>query len=156
MREQVQAQDWTAGPVKVALILDDDVTGSGALQRTLGSLGYEARVMTDASAALDSLRTSVEPMALFFDVEARGATLDGQSYAFLIGALLGDPSLAQRHVFAVISSTADDVDLALGKTLNRLGAPVFDKPCAPRALEAFLTLARGRLTPPAQPEAATI
>lgn len=151
-----QEQDWAAGPVKVVLILDDDVAGRGALRRTLDSLGYEARVMSDAGAALDALRTSVEPIALFFDVEARGATLDGQGYARLIGALLEDPPLAQRHVFAVISSTADDVDLTLGRTLNRLGAPVFDKPCSPHALEAYLALARGRAMEPALSPVATI
>ena len=156
MREQIQVRDWAAEPVKVALILDNDTAGSSALQRTLDTLGYDARVITDADAALDALRASAEPVALFFDVEARGATLDGQSYAFLIGALLEDQSLAQRHVFAVISASADDVDMALGKLLNRLGAPLFDKPCAPRALEAYLALARGRVASQPQSEVATI
>lgn len=153
---QYSIRDRMTGPVTLALILDDDVAGSDALRQTLGVLGYEARVMTDADAALDMLRMSPTPIAMFFDVEAYGATLDGHSYAFLIGALLGDPALAHRHIFAVISSTADDVEWALGKALDRLGAPVFSKPCAASALETYLTMARKREIPPAPPEVATI
>lgn len=144
------------GPVTVALILDDDAAGSEELRRTLGALGYEAHVITDTDAALDALRVSDTPMAVFFNVEAHGATLDGHGYAFLIGALLGDPALAHRHIYAVISSTADDVEWALGKALDRLDAPVFRKPCAATALETYLALARGRPMPPASPEVATI
>jgi CheY-like chemotaxis protein len=144
------------GPITVALILDDDAASSEALRRMLAALGYEAHVITDADAALDALRVSDTPMAVFFDVEAHGATLDGHSYAFLIGALLGDPALAHRHIYAVISSTADDVEWALGKALDRLGAPVFRKPCAATALETYLALARGRPVPPVAPEIAAI
>lgn len=144
------------GPVKVALILDDDAAGSDTLRQTLGSLGYEARVMSDADAAIEMLRANVDPVAMFFNVEAYGATLDGRSYAFLIGALLEDPALARRHIYAVISSTADDVEWTLGRALDRLGAPVFRKPCAATVLETFLTLSRGRMAPPPSPEVATI
>ncbi|HEU0027269.1 MAG TPA: hypothetical protein VFQ25_09155 [Ktedonobacterales bacterium] len=153
---QDSTRDRAEGPVTVALILDDDTAGSGALRQTLSALGYEARVAPDADAALDTLRMSAAPMALFFNVEAHGATLDGHSYAFLIGALLGDPALARRHIYAVISSTADDVEWALGKALDRLGAPIFHKPCGASALETYLALAGGRPIPPASPEVATI
>ncbi len=148
---QDSMRDQAAGPVKVALILDDDAAGSGALRHTLVTLGYDARVMTDAEAALDALRASAEPVALFFSVEAYGATLDGQSYTYLIGTLLEDPALAQRHIYAVISYTADDVEWALGKALDRLNAPVFPKPCSASALETYLALVRGRMAPPPPP-----
>jgi CheY-like chemotaxis protein len=153
---QDSIRDRVEGPVTEALILDDDAAGSEDLRRTLGALGYDAYVITDANAALDTLQVSDAPMAVFFNVEAHGSTLDGHSYAFLIGALLGDPSLAHRHIYAVISSTADDVEWALGKALDRLGAPVFRKPCAATALATYLALARGRPIPPTAPEIATI
>ncbi len=153
---QDSMRDLAAGRVKAALILDDDVTESGKLRRLLDTLGYDARVMTDANAALDALHASAEPIAVFFDVEAYGETLDGQGYTFLIGALLEDPELARRHIYAIISSTADDVEWALGKALDRLNAPVFSKPCAATAVETYLALARGRMIPPPPPEIATI
>jgi CheY-like chemotaxis protein len=149
-------QDQAVGPVKIVLILDDDAVGSEALQHTLDTLGYRTRVMSDADAALDTLRTSPEPVALFFDVEAPGGTLDGQSYTVLIGKLLEDETLASRHIYAVISSSAGEVEWALGKALDRLGAPVFSKPCAATALETYLALARGRMRPPSPPVVATI
>lgn len=154
MRDTIREQ--AAGPVKMALILDDDAAGSGALRRTLDALGYQVGVMTNANAALDALRASEEPVAVFFDVEAYEATLDGRGYAFLIGALLEDPELAHRHIFAVISSTADDVEWTLGKALDRLDAPVFSKPCSASALETFLIVAHGRVVPTPLPEVTTI
>jgi hypothetical protein len=149
--DSIDSIQYQTRPVKVALILDNDPTGSGALWQTLNALGYEARVVSDVDVALDTLRASEEQAAVFFNVEAYGATLDGQSYAFLIGALLSDSELAHRHIYAVISATADDVEWALGKALDRLGAPVFRKPCPATAIEAYLTLAGGKTPPSSVP-----
>jgi CheY-like chemotaxis protein len=134
-----------ADSVRLALILDDDPAGGPALRRALGAMGYEARLMTDASAALDVLRANTETVAVFFDVEAYGETLDGEDYACVIGALLREPALAQRHIYGVISSTADDVETALGKTLARLGTPVFSKPFDVATLAGYLAQARHRM-----------
>lgn len=133
-----------AGPVKLALILDDDITAREALRHTLATLGYEARFATDVDAALDALRTSTDTVALFFDVEAYEETLDGRGYASLIGSLLEDSTLAHQHLFAAISSTPDDVEWTLGKALARLNAPIFSKPCAADTIEAYLAAARGQ------------
>lgn len=127
--------------VKTALILDDDSSEDNALRRMLGELGYETQVVTDASEALDVLRASADPIALLFDVEAYEETLDGRGYVTLIGALLEDPALAQRHIFAAISSSPEEVEWTLGKALARLHTPIFGKPCA-ATLEAYLTARR--------------
>lgn len=129
------------GPAKVALILDDDSASSTGLQVALAQLGYHAQVMRDEGEALATLRASASPIAMFFNVEAPGQTLDNQSYVRVIGALLEDDALARRHIYAVISDTADDVELTLGKALRRLGAPVFGKPCEAASMEAYLTIA---------------
>lgn len=147
----------TVGSAKVALILDDDSASSTALQVALAELGYHAQVMRDAEAALATLRASVSPVAMFFNVEAPGETLDDHSYVRVIGALLEDETLARRHIYAVISDTADDVELTLGKALRRLGAPIFCKPCEAAPMEAYLTIASARaISTPVPPVTATI
>ncbi|HEX9035417.1 MAG TPA: response regulator [Ktedonobacterales bacterium] len=133
-----------AAPVTVVYILDDDRAAGEALRGTLGALGYQVTALSDAAMTLAALRASEERAALFFAVEAYGETLDGQGYASLIGALLEDPALARRHVFAVISSSAEDVDWTLGKALARLNTPVFSKPCDAATLDAFLSVAHAR------------
>lgn len=136
-----------ADPMRMAIILDDNGASSERLRRTLGALGYQAQVVTDASVALRALRASAAPLAVFFNVEAYGETLDGESYVSMIGALLNDPELARRHLYAVISSTADDVEVTLGKTLARLETPILGKPCDPATLAAHLARTRAERAP---------
>jgi CheY-like chemotaxis protein len=136
-------RDQPARPITKALILDDDARARSVLRQTLVSLGLEAQEMSDGEAALDIMRASPAPLALFFSVEAHGETLDGQGYISIIGALLKNPELARQHICAVISSTADEVEWALGKTLARLDVPVLGKLCAAGALESYLTRAQG-------------
>lgn len=135
-------QNQSARFPKTAIILDDDMNASAALRHMLQALGYETQALVDAHVALDTLRASIEPVALFFDVEAYGETLDGRGYASLIGALLAEPALARKHIFAITSSTADDVEWALGKVLDRLDMPVFSKPYDAFTIESYLALAR--------------
>lgn len=126
---------------KTAIVLDDDSRASATLRRMLQTLGYETQALTDALVALDAVRASDEPVALFFDVEAYGETLDGRGYSSLIGALLADPALTRKHVFAITSATADDVEWTLGKVLDRLDMPVFSKPYDAFSIESYLTFA---------------
>ncbi len=128
-------------PVKVVYILDEDRGASEALCDLLARSGYQTRMLGATAEALAALRASDGPCALFFNVEAYGQTLDGRGFASLIGALLEDPALARSHIFAVISSTPEDVEWALGKLLARLGAGVIGKPCDACTIEAYLTLA---------------
>ncbi len=139
-------QNQSVRSTKTAIILDDDVNASAALRQVLQALGYETQALTDAHVALDTLRSSIEPVALFFDVEAYGETLDGRGYASLIGALLAEPALARKHVFAITSATADDVEWTLGKVLDRLDMPVFSKPYDAFTIESYLALAREPMT----------
>ena len=137
--------------VKRTIILDEDLIGGEMLRRLLNVLGYESFVMTGMSAALDVLRASAEPLAVFFDVEAYGETLDGASYTCLIGALLNEPALAQRHIYSVISSSADDVEAALGKTLAHLNIPVLSKPCDAQTIAGLLARAQPSMAPQPTP-----
>lgn len=136
--------DSLPAPVKAVFILDEDSTASAALRKELAQLGYPAKTFDNASEALDALRASDECAVLLFDVEAYGETLGGRGFPSLIGALLQDPALLHSHHFAVISSTPDDVWWALGKSLERLGAPIFSKPCCASTLEGYLALADTR------------
>lgn len=141
---------------KTAIVLDDDIRASATLRRMLQTLGYETQALTDAGVALDTVRASEKPVALFFDVEAYGETLDGRGYSSLIGVLLADPALARKHVFAITSATADDVEWTLGKVLDRLDMPVFSKPYDAFSIESYLTLARQPLMQPASEFTPTI
>jgi hypothetical protein len=132
--------DTLLAPVKVVFILDEDTTASAALREEFARLGYPAQTFDNASEALDALRASDECAVLFFDVEAYRETLDGRGFASLIGALLQDPALLRSHHFAAISSTPDEVGWALGKALERLGAPILSKPCCSSTLEGYLAL----------------
>jgi hypothetical protein len=133
-------------PVQTVYILDEDVAASETLCAALTRHGYRARALADAAEALATLRASDELCALFFNVEAYGKTLDGRGFASLIGALLEDPALARSHVFAVISSTPEEVEWALGKLLAHLNARVFEKPCGAAAIDTYLSLASGRIS----------
>ncbi len=139
-------QNQSVRIAKMAIILDDDNNASAALRQMLQALGYETQALADAHMALDALRASIEPVALFFDVEAYGETLDGRGYASLIGALLAEPTLARKHIFAITSATADDVEWTLGKILDRLDMPVFSKPYDAFTIESYLALAREPMT----------
>ena len=143
------------GPVKMALILDDDLTAREALRHTLDTLGYQTQVASDVDVALDVLRASADTIALFFDVEAYEATLDGRDYVSLIGSLLEDRTLAHKHIFAVISSTPEDVEWTLGKALARLNITILRKPCAAPTIEAYLAMARGQLASDRLPQIAS-
>lgn len=136
--------DSLPAPVKVVFILDEDTAASAALREELAWRDYRVQTFDDASEALDALRASDDGSAMLFDVEAYGATLDGRGFASLIGVLLRDPALARSHYFAVISSTPDEVNGALGKTLERLGAPIFRKPCVAASIEGYLAFADRR------------
>lgn len=141
-------------PVQTVYILDEDAAASEALCAALIRDGYRAQALGDAVEALATLRASDDPCALFFEVEAYGATLDGRGFASLIGALLQDPALARSHILAVMSSTPDDVEWTLGKSLARLGARVIGKPCDISRIEALLALAGERIVQPTEPEIA--
>lgn len=143
-------------PVTTVYILDEDTQASEALCVALRRHGYRAQTLTSAAGALAMLRASRDVCALFFNVEAYGKTLDGRGFASLIGALLEDQALALAHIIAVISSTPEDVEWTLGKSLARLGARIIGKPCAASTIEAYVMLASGPLAQAPTPETALL
>ena len=138
--------------VKRSIILDEDRTGGELLRGMLNALGYESFLLTSVRSALGALRASAEPFAVFFDVEAYDETLDGEGYACLIGALLNEPALAQRHIYCVVSSSAGDVEAVLGKTLARLSIPILSKPCDTQTIAGLLARAQPRVAPLPMPQ----
>jgi hypothetical protein len=95
-------------------------------------------ISDDLDVALDVIRASAEPLAVFFDVEAPHETLAGDDFAGLIGSLLNERALVSKHIFAAISRMPRDVEITLGKVLNRLEIPLFAKPCDVVAIEHHL------------------
>lgn len=154
------AQEWPPqASMKRALILDRDVSGNARLRWALSELGYQVEMAEDLNAALSAIRASAEPLAVFFNIEAPRETLDGEDFADMLGALLSERALRNQHIFAAISNTPLDVEMILGKILDRLEIPLFAKPCDVVAIEGYLALAAARQhapTLPAQAEPAEL
>ncbi len=128
-----------------ALIVDDDILASTRLRRSLEELGYAVREADETEAALALLAEEACSYITFFRVELPRNRMSGTDHADLIGALLRDASLGERHAFIVVTESPASVEAVLGRLLERLSVPIVTKPSNLDALHEAITQAAAHL-----------
>jgi len=127
------------------LIMDADDEGRAPLARTLEGMGYGVSHAAETATALCALRESREAVVVLFNVELPRNRMMGLDQAALLGALLSDRALAARHAYVLMSASAENVSLALGRVLDRLAVPILPLPCEADVLRELLARATRRL-----------
>jgi CheY-like chemotaxis protein len=121
----LQMQDDTPS----ALILDNDICASSRLRRLLEELGFAVRETDETAVALELLaHEEAHTYVTFFAVELPRNRMSGDDHTELIGALLRDLSLAERHAFIAVTESPETVEMTLGGLLARLSVPIITEP----------------------------
>ena len=92
--------DATAAQAASILLVEDDETLAGILQRHLRALGYDVLVAETAEAALDALRDGLRPRLILLDINLPGET----GWAIARSSLLagaGNPAIVIASAVAI-------------------------------------------------------
>ena len=130
-------------PITRVVVFDDRVLGSGLRD----ALARSSVTVLDAAGTADGvsiLRQSVEPVTALFWVSLAGNTLSGLDDAALLGELLGDPALAARHAYILVTPTPLEVQQSLRHVLAQLHVMVLAAPLDRERLLSALWLASQR------------
>ncbi len=113
-----------------ALIVDRDRQASSRLRRSLEELGYAVREADETEVALELLTEEAYSFVTFFGVELPRNRMSGMDHADLIGALLRDTRLGERHAFIAVTQSPETVEATLGRLLERLSVPIMRRPAS--------------------------
>ncbi len=138
----MRAQPMTQ-PMTRVVVFDDRALGGG-LRQTLASSGLDVVDAADCAGGLRLLRESAEPVTALFWVSLAGNMLSGLDDASLLGELLRDEALAQRHTYLLVTPTPQEVHLGLGRLLDRLHVTLLAAPLDRERLLSALWLASQR------------
>jgi CheY-like chemotaxis protein len=132
------------GETLLALIVDTDILAVAGLWRSLEALGYTVRHVDATAGALDLLAGEGVPCVTCFAIELPRNRISGLDHADLIGALLRDERLGQRHTFVAITHSPETVEAVFGGLLRRLAVPIVAMPGTPDDLRAAIVWATAR------------
>ncbi|HEV2237268.1 MAG TPA: response regulator [Ktedonobacterales bacterium] len=122
------------------LVVDDDDQIREAARDTLAEEGYAVSLAHDGIAALKLLRATRDRLVVLLDL--RMPELDG---AGVLGAVAGDRTLAQQHVFILMTADNRTMTLAFAGLLTQLEVPLIKKPWELEELLASIADATARL-----------
>jgi CheY-like chemotaxis protein len=128
-----------------ALIVDRDRQTTSRLRRSLEELGYAVLEADETEVALEMLAEEASSFVTFFGVELPRNRMSGMDHADLIGALLRDTRLGERHAFIAVSEDPETVEVILGRLLERLSVPIISRPTGLDALRAAMARAVAHL-----------
>jgi CheY-like chemotaxis protein len=130
--------------ILLALIVDTDTCAVAGLRRSLEALGYMVRHVDATAVALDLLADEVAPCVTCFAIELPRNRISGLDHTDLIGALLRDERLGQRHTFVAITHGPETVEAVFGGLFRRLAVPIVAMPGTPDDLRAAIAWATAR------------
>jgi CheY-like chemotaxis protein len=106
-----------------ALIVDDDKDLRDSLRFLLEMEGYEVDEARDGLEALDILRASLHPLVVLLDV-----VMPRMNGIEVLRTVAGEPRLAARHTFLMVTANEDRLQPASDHLLRQLAVPVVAKP----------------------------
>lgn len=105
------------------LIVDDEPEMLTVLRSLLEDEGYEVVATNSGAEALELMRAETDPCVVLVDMVMPG--MDG---AQVLQAVAEDPSLSQRHAFALLTAGLQPAGEEFDSLLAQLDAPVVLKP----------------------------
>lgn len=121
------------------LVVDDDARISDLLAELFAGEGHEVTSVPDGTSAWAYLQASPHPLVVILD-----EVLPGLRGLDLLQRVAGDPSLAARHAFILLTATAH----RLAAHALPLPVPILPKPCDLEALLALVTQTAEALAAP--------
>ncbi len=103
--------DLARGSAASILLVEDDETLAGILQRHLRALGYDVLVAETAEAALDALRDGLRPRLIVLDINLPGETGWAVARSSLLAAA-GNPAIVIASAVAVNPARLRELHIA--------------------------------------------
>ena len=103
--------DLATGSTASILLVEDDETLAGILQRHLRALGYDVLVAETAEAALDALREGLCPRLIVLDINLPGETGWAVARSSLLAAA-GNPAIVIASAVAVDPARLRELHIA--------------------------------------------
>lgn len=123
------------------LIVDDDEEIRFTLRMVLEDEGYAVLEVGDGLAALDLLYRIPDRLVVLLDVMM--PRLDGIG---VLRAVRGEPDLAARHAYLLLTASHQARDPDIAPLLNELAIPVIAKPFTLTHIASLVAQAAARLT----------